>query len=207
MTLNGRNIGDSCRNWIFWDDGKCSVLFCCRHFLHFVYDLTVSWACLRHHSTRILMRKTVVPLDGRRIENSSRNWFFVAQVSVLFCPVAVTFYNSSMISPFLKLGLGINQRRTQFAMQWCYPIGAESKTRVAIGFLVRIVSVLVPSAVVTFYDLYMISPFLEHGFVRSLLWLGKGSLLLLSQSVINLCAIVRGWGRMASIANSNSCST
>ena len=55
-----------------------SVLFsfCCRHFLQFDFDLTVSRACLRHHSTRISIRNTVVLLDWRRIGNSCRNPFF-----------------------------------------------------------------------------------------------------------------------------------
>jgi hypothetical protein len=111
LTLNGRRIGNSCRNRIFWDDGKFSVSFCCRHFLHFVYDLTVSRACLRHHSTQIWMRKTVVPLDGRRIENSSRNRFFCGTGMCFFGSVAVTFYISHVISPFLKhVLLGIIRR-------------------------------------------------------------------------------------------------
>ena len=54
---------------------------------HFVYDLTVSLACLRHHSTRTPMRKTVMPLEGRRSGDSCRNWFFggAGKCFVSFC--------------------------------------------------------------------------------------------------------------------------
>jgi hypothetical protein len=77
MPLDWSRVGESCRDPFFWDNGKCFVAFCCRHFLHFDYDLTVSRAWHRHQSTRISI-------------------------------IAVTFYYSSMILPFLKLDLGIN---------------------------------------------------------------------------------------------------
>jgi hypothetical protein len=89
--------------------------------------------------------------------------FFVSEVSVLSLSVAVTFYISYVISPTLEHVLGIIQRRIQLGMQWCYPISAESKTRVAIRFFVTMVSVLFRSAVVTFYDWSMISPLLKLG--------------------------------------------
>ena len=76
MPLDWRRVGDSCRNPFFCDKGKWFILFCRRHFLQFVYDLTVSLACLRHQSTQNLMRKTVVPLEGRRVRNSCRDPFF-----------------------------------------------------------------------------------------------------------------------------------
>ena len=78
-----RRIGNSCRNPFFCDDGKCFFSFCRRHFLHFVCDLTVFRAWLRHHSTRNSIRITMIPLNGRRIGNSCRNPFFCDQVSVL----------------------------------------------------------------------------------------------------------------------------
>jgi hypothetical protein len=68
-----------------------------------------------------------------------------------------------MISPFLKLGLGINRCGFELGILWCYRIGAELKTPVAIRFFVTMVSVFVASIAVTFYNSTMISPFLEHG--------------------------------------------
>jgi hypothetical protein len=79
-----------------------------------------------------------------------------------------------MISPFLELGLGIIQRRIQLGMQWCHRIGAELETRVAILFVVTMVSVLSLSDAVTFYISYVISPFLEHdlGIIQRRIQLG-----------------------------------
>ena len=84
------------------------------------------------------------------------------------CSVAVTFFISSMISPFLELGLGSIRRRIGWEMQWYHWIGAEFETRVGIRFFVDMVSVLFRSIAVTFYNSYMISPFLEHssGIIR-----------------------------------------
>jgi hypothetical protein len=90
----------------FCDDGKCFVLFFCCHFLLFVYDLTVSQARLRYHSTQNLMRKTVALSDGRRVGNSCRNPF-LCDDGVLFCSAVVTFYILYIFSPFLKHGLYI----------------------------------------------------------------------------------------------------
>ena len=84
MPLDGRRIENSCRDPFFCDKVSALFLFCRRHFLHFVCDLTDSQAWLRHQSTRNWMGQTVIPLDGRRIENSSRNQFFCDMVSVLF---------------------------------------------------------------------------------------------------------------------------
>ena len=69
-------VRNSCRNPIFCDDGKCFVAFCCRHFLHFVCDLTVSRPCLRHHSTQNSIRNAVMPLDCHRLWNSCCNPIF-----------------------------------------------------------------------------------------------------------------------------------
>ena len=76
VPLDGRRVGDSCRDPIFWYRGKCFILFCRRHFLQFVYDLTVSLAWLRHQSTQNSMRRTMVPLEGRRVGDLCRNPFF-----------------------------------------------------------------------------------------------------------------------------------
>ena len=78
--------------------------------LQFVYDLTVSQAWHRHHSTRILIRVTVIPLDWRRVGDSCRNPFFWDNGKCIVFFVAVTFYISYMISPFLEHVLGINRR-------------------------------------------------------------------------------------------------
>jgi hypothetical protein len=78
------------RNSFFCDMVSVLFLFCCRHFLHFVCDLTISQAWLRHQSTRNWMRITMIPLDGRRNGNSSRNLFFCDKVSVL-SPSLFTF--------------------------------------------------------------------------------------------------------------------
>ena len=59
------------------------VSFFCRHFLHFVCDLTVSRALLRHPSTLNSMRITMIPLDRHRIGNFCRNPCFGDKVSVL----------------------------------------------------------------------------------------------------------------------------
>ena len=100
--------------------------------------------------------------------------FFVTMVSVLSLYVAVTFYISYMISPFLKHVLGINRRRIQLGIRCCHRIGAELKTRVAILFFVTMVSVFVASAVITFYISYMVSPFLELslGIIQRIFQLG-----------------------------------
>ena len=58
-----------------------------------------------------------MPLEGRRSVGLCRNPFFVMMVSVCFCSVAVTFYISYVISPFLKHGLGINRRGIQLGLQ------------------------------------------------------------------------------------------
>jgi hypothetical protein len=70
------------------------------------------------------------------------------------------FFNSSMISPFLELGLGIIRRGVQLGILWCHRIGAELKTRVAIRFFVTMVSVLFCSFVATFYNSYAFSSIL-----------------------------------------------
>jgi hypothetical protein len=88
--------------------------------------------------------------------------FFVTMVSVFVASIAVTFYYSSMISPFLKLDFGINQRVFQLGIWWCYRIGIELSARVAICFFVTMVSVCICSVVVTFDISYVISPFLDH---------------------------------------------
>jgi hypothetical protein len=118
VPLERRRVRNSCRDPFFCDRGTCFILFCRRHFLQFVYDLTVSLACLRHQSTRNLMRKTVVLSDGRRVRNLCRNPFFVTMVSVSFCSVIVTFYNLYMTSPFLLHVLGINHRRIRWGRRW-----------------------------------------------------------------------------------------
>ena len=71
-----RGIENLSRNLFFWDDGKCFCCFYCRHFLHFVCDLTVFQAWIRHQSTRISFRNAVMLSDWRGIKNSSRNHFF-----------------------------------------------------------------------------------------------------------------------------------
>jgi hypothetical protein len=76
MLSDGRRIGNSCRNPFFGDKVIVLFLFCRCHFLHFVYDLTVSLAWLRHHSTLNSMRKSVMLSDWRSSRNSSRNPFF-----------------------------------------------------------------------------------------------------------------------------------
>ena len=111
MPLDWRRVGDLCRNPFFWDNGKCLFFSVAVTILQFVSDVTVSRACHRHQSTRNWMRKTVMLSDGRRIENSCRDPFFWDNGKCLFFSVAVTIYNSSMISPFLKHCLGINRRR------------------------------------------------------------------------------------------------
>jgi hypothetical protein len=86
----------------------------------------------------------------------------------LFYSVAVTFYISYVISPFLENIIGINRREFQIGIQWCHRTGAELETQVAIGFFVTMVSVCFCSVAVTFYISSLISPFLEHvlGIIR-----------------------------------------
>jgi hypothetical protein len=63
MLLDWRRVRNSSRNPFFGDDGKCLFLFCRRHILHFVCDLTVSRAQLRHHSMQNSIRNTVMLSD------------------------------------------------------------------------------------------------------------------------------------------------
>jgi hypothetical protein len=120
MLSDWHRVGNSCRNPFFCNDGKCFVSFFFRHFLHFVYDLTVSQTLLRPQSTQNLMRKMVMLSDWRRVRNLSRNPFFCG----------------NGISPFLENSIGINQRGIQWGLQWYHWIGVELETCVAIRFFV-----------------------------------------------------------------------
>ena len=114
VPLEGRRVRNSCRKPFFGEDGKCFVSFCCLLFLQFVYDLTVSRACLRHHSTQNLMRNAVMGLDRRRVWNSCRNRFFGDWGKwFVFFSVVVTFYNSYAFSSILLHVWCINQCRTE----------------------------------------------------------------------------------------------
>jgi hypothetical protein len=67
--MDWRRVGNSCRNPFFVTMVSDLLLSVVVAILKFVYDLTVSRACLRHQSARILIRNTVVPSDWQGIKN------------------------------------------------------------------------------------------------------------------------------------------
>ena len=163
IPFNGRRVENSSRNPIFCDKGKCLFSFCRRHFFNSTMISPFLELGLGNIQRRIQLGMHWCHWIGAELETRVAILFFVTMVSVLSLSVAVTFYISYAISPFLEHVLGIIQRIIQLGMQWCYPISAELKTRVAILFFVTKVSVLFRSAVVTFYNSSLISPLLELG--------------------------------------------
>ena len=122
-----------------------SVLFsfCCRHFLQFDFDLTVSRACLRHHSTRISIRNTVVLLDWRRIGNSCRNPFFCDDGKCFCCFCRCHFLQFIYDLTVSRAQLRYHSTQNLMRRRWCYRMGGEVETCVGIRFFVTMVSVLI----------------------------------------------------------------
>ena len=89
--------------------------------------------------------------------------FFVTMVSAfVVSSVAVTFSNSYAFSWILFTALGIHGRGIWWGWQWYVWIGVGLAARVAIRFLVMMVSAFVCSVAVTFSNSYAFSSYLIH---------------------------------------------
>ena len=79
--------------------GGCFVLFYWGHFLQSGCLLTISTTCLRNQSMHLLMRISVIPLDGRRVGDSCRNLSSFENAKDLLCGSKVFYHISTNTNP------------------------------------------------------------------------------------------------------------